>query len=186
MKINFDLIFNFLKEKYREILIIITYIVSFSLIIWQINSKADKRKDLEFDVNLANHQVETIRGIELTEEQLVAEVAAVVAEVENLKAKLPEELKFQDVNKRVAEISQDNGNIFLITNCKITEDSDDNLWKVDISNINGSYEQILNLFAYIADYPIKVSITSVNLNRIFDTVTGNLTLVFYEREQVEG
>lgn len=185
MKISKELIVDFLKDKYREILVIVVYILSVSLIVWQINNLTYKQEDLEFDVNLTERQVETIQKITSTEEELIEEVNVAIGKIETLKEKLPAGLRFQDISKMLGEISQNNGNLYAITNCKITENKNDNSWKVDISSINASYDQMLAFCEYVANYPVKVSITSMTLNRDVNLVTGSLTMVFYGREQTE-
>ena len=99
-------------------------------------------------------------------------------------------LKNQDINQRLAQIINDTGNLFSLSNCKVSEvtaknDELYNSYQVKISSINGTYYQMKEFLKSINEYESKITITQLDLTRNLDNVKGSITLVFYGEVRAE-
>lgn len=181
MKIEFDL-----KERKNEIIVILSYLAIFFTLIFFINYLKTEEESKKFDEELARIQYNSLKNSNLSKSDLTNELAAIEQEIESVKQKLPVNLKHQDVNEMLSEISTNTGGIFNLGNCDIADSKTTNnsiTYEVKIKNIKASYAQIENLLNYIKEYKSKIGITQLELIREDMNVSGNLTIVFYSEKQ---
>lgn len=177
MKIKFNL-----KERKKEIIVLCVYSALLGILMFLINNLNTLQETRKFEEDLARVQYNNIKNSNVSEEELMESLKELTLEVENLKQSVPVNLSYREVNEMLAEIIKDNGNIFNLGNCNVTEIKSAegyNAYEVRISSINGEYYQVKNLMNYIEQYKVKIKIEQMDLNKTNTNVQGNLILVFY-------
>lgn len=183
MKFNFNDILEKLRGRKKEIIVVLIYVVVFSLIYFNINNLRLKEENLKFDLQMSEVKYNNIRNISFSYEELKEQYEQKEEKYNKIENYIPIDLTNKDVNNMIAEIRRDTGNLFDLGSCKVTEimlqEKAYNCYQVKINLINGTYTQIKNFFKYIAEYESKVEISQVNLTRNLESVQGNVILLFY-------
>lgn len=157
-----------------------------------IKDEAATKKSQEIS---AKYEYDKLKNSNLSEYDLQEELKNIDQQIELVKKQIPSNLRYQDVNQMLSEITSNTGRLFNLGNCNIsnakdTKDSDNVVryitYDVKISSLSGSYTQILNLLEYIKQYNVKVNISQLELSRDGEQMKGSMTLVFYGEKQSEG
>lgn len=180
--------FNIIKERKKEIIIVLIYLVLFSAIILGINHFNVKKEDKKFEEDLAQIQYNTILNSNFSETELLADLKKVTMESENLKQKLPTDLEYRNINQKLTEIINAN-NIFSLSSCSLKEIETKEgycAYQVKVNEINGTYAQFKKFLSYIGEYDNKIVITQLDVDVVDVTqVQGNMTLIFYGIDKAE-
>lgn len=184
MKFDIKLFANLIRERKKEIIIVLIYIILFVLLTVVLNNKKIEKEDKEYDKIIAEIEYNTVKNITDTKDDIKLKVREKIKEYEDLEKKLPINLKNQNVNKALSDIINKTGNIFGLGNCKVSElkledNPECNAYQVKINSFNTTYYQFKNFLIYIKDNESKIKITHLDLNKSIDMVNGNMTLVFY-------
>lgn len=184
MKLDLKIDFSLIKNHKKEIFVVLIYFSIFCGLMWIFNSQKIEKEDREFDYNLAETQYRRVKSIDLTSGELKSEVKRIISEFDELDKKLPINLKNQDITQRLVEITNNTGNMFSLSDCKVSElnnkvDSVYNTYQVKINSINGTYYQMKEFLKYIEGYESKVVVTQLDLTRNIQNIKGSITLVFY-------
>jgi len=184
LKLDLKIDFSLIKNHKKEIFVVLIYLGVFGGLMWLFNSQKIEKSDIEFDYSIAESQYRRVKNIDLTSSELKDEVKKKIKEFAELDKKLPINLKNQDITQRLIEITNNTGNMFSLSDCKVSElntkgDSIYNTYQVKINSISGTYYQMKNFLKYIDSYESKVVVTQLDLNRNIQNVKGSITLVFY-------
>lgn len=184
MSININ--FNF-KERKKEIIVILIYLVIFGLLFFIIGSLKNKQEEIAFDVDLAKAQYDSIRNSHYNEEEMQKELNEITIKVEVMDGKLPTNLSPRNINQMLGEIAAETGNIYNQIGAIKELTTKDNIisYEVKLSSISTTYSQLKTFIEYIENYKVKIAISQLDLNRTGDAINGSMTLVFYGEKPSE-
>jgi len=153
---------DIIKKKWREILIILGIIIVFCLLGLLINVLLIKKEDALFEQDIVKRNWNNIESGETSEEVLTNELAQLSFERSELEAYLPENLKMQDVNILLRDLTNST-RILDRDNCSITEvpykESDQyKKFQIKVKNFYGTYNQVEDFMKLIENHEIKIVI----------------------------
>ena len=174
-----------IKEHSKEILIVTLYLLLFGGAIFGFKHFDSAKAKLESKVASAEFEVNSIKYINRTEEELRQEIDVAKSDISVIDEILPINLNSDNVGNMIAEIIGGTGNLFSIRNVEIAQSKDGSNFVVTVKSFNANANDFSNFLDYVNTYKNKVSITALNLTKSGSTLSGSMTLEFYTQSVVE-